>query len=211
MAHILLTAIRIVTATAVMDQISREGRSASGRTPAECAEKGAVEEGERRGAMRWQNGAALRGIGLRCSRETRRGDGAKGNAKQSWATPEVKRLRGTAGERRKGKGTRRMWFKNGKNPFIKPSRHVLFEGESGQHAGCAPQKGAAGQPPAARGGKRAASQLGALRQHGFLTVNSEIRVHCNCCRCRAKHTNRVGPAVAGDLPYLEREKKAENQ
>ena len=74
-------------------------------------------------------------MGLRCSRETRRGDGAKGNAKQSWAAPEVKRLRGTAGERRKGKGTRRMWFKNGKNPFIKPSRHVLFEGESGRHAG----------------------------------------------------------------------------
>ena len=150
-------------------------------------------------------------MGLRCRQETRRRDGAKSNAKQSWATPEVKRLRGTAGERRKGKGPRRMWFKNGKNPFIKPSRHVLFEGESVRHSGCAPQKEAAGQPPAARGGKRAASQLGVLRQHEFLTVNSEIRVHCNCCRCRAKPTNRVGPAVAGDLPYLEREKKAENQ
>ena len=56
-AHILLTAIRIVTATAVMDQISREGRSASGRTPAECAEKGAVGEG---GAARG-NAMAKRG------------------------------------------------------------------------------------------------------------------------------------------------------
>ena len=197
MAHILLTAIRIVTATAVMDQISREGRSASGRTPAECAEKGAVGEGVAARSDAMAKRAAPRWIGLRCSRGTRRRDGAKSNAKQSWASPEVKRLRGTAGERRKGKGTRRMWFKNGKNPFIKPSRHVLFEGESGRHAGCAPQKGAAGQPPAARGGKRAASQLGVLRQHEFLTVNSEIRVHCNCCRCRAKHTNQVGPAVAG--------------
>ena len=161
--------------------------------------------------MRWQSGAALRGIGLRCSRGTRRGDGAKGSAKQSWAAPEVKRLRGTAGERRKGKGTRRMWFKNGKNPFIKPSRHVLFEGESGRRAGCAPQRGAARQPPAARCGTRAPSQLWGGGRVEVLTVNSEIRVHCNCCRCRTKHTNQVGPATAGGLVQSGREKKAENQ
>ena len=44
-----------------------------------------------------------------------------------------------------------------------------------------------------------------------LTVNSKIRVHGNCCRCRAKHTNQVGPAVAGGLVQSGREKKAENQ
>ena len=41
---------------------------------------------------------------------------------------------GTAGEGIKGKGIRRRWFKNGRNPFIKPSRHVLFEGRVRQQA-----------------------------------------------------------------------------
>ena len=104
-----------------------------------------------------------------------------------------------------------MWFKNGKNPFIKPSRHVLFEGESGRRAGCAPQRGAARQPPAARCGTRAPSQLWGGGRVEVLTVNSEIRVHCNCCRCRTKHTNQVGPATAGGLVQSGREKKAENQ
>jgi len=45
----------------------------------------------------------------------------------------------------------------------------------------------------------------------FLTVNSEIRVQCNCCRSSAKHTSRVGPAVTGGLVHSGREKKTENQ
>ena len=161
--------------------------------------------------MRWQSGAALRGVGLRCSRERRRGDGAKGNAKQSGAAPEVKRLRGTAGERRRGEGTRRMWFKIGKNPFIKPSRHVLFEGKAGGARGAPLRREQRGSHQRRGAASAPLRNLGCRGSIGFLTVNSEIRVHCNCCRCRAKHTNQVGPAVAGGLVQSGREKKAENQ
>jgi len=54
--------------------------------------------------MHEQSEATRRGIGLRCSRETRGGGGAKGNAGQSDAAPEGKRLGDSRrGEIRQGK------------------------------------------------------------------------------------------------------------
>ena len=84
---------------------------------------------------------------------------------------------GTVGEGKEGKGDRRMWFKNGKTPFIKPSRHVPFEGE-----------------------KRAASGVRTSEGSGVVTASSDVRQaqpfatwvlrqcvisHCKCRNTRA--------------------------
>jgi hypothetical protein len=184
-----------------MDQISREGGSASGRTPAKCTENGADgKEVWRRGDARAKRGGsegdgAVIQPGNKGRRRCRRQ--CKAKRRDSWREaageePE----RGNEARKVGGCGSRMvrtrllsrqcMHFSRGK-AVGKRDAHLRGERRS-RHQ----KRGAASAP---------LRNLGCCGSIVFPTVNSEMRVHCNCCRCGAEHTSRVGPAVAGDLPY----------